>query len=349
MIRRQLDPFLNRIATIDNRIKYFHMLRDELSKIKSDDVKIKVLKENKRDSVLIVEDKIILQKRIGSPSKYGIVYYSHLDDTSINKLFKFATKIMEDDKDNREELRILIKLTNAVVDKVSPHFPIIYKDMVWKDFKSNEKKRSLPTLVARGITKKIPLLLVSNEIADGDFNMFRSIHYENDELLLNAFMQIIISIFSFYKVLNSYHHDCHSGNFLFHKIKPGGFIHYKNKDIDFYIENKGYLWFIWDFGFTKTFEEEKDKVHMYEDLNRIIATNLNPKGSAEKKYPFTVSFYNYLRFAYDFIIARGTPTMKQSKDMEYFFKDLLDFFIENNFIINDKPDNIINDVPYIIF
>jgi predicted unusual protein kinase regulating ubiquinone biosynthesis (AarF/ABC1/UbiB family) len=38
-----------------------------------------------------------------------------------------------------------------------------------------------------------------------------------------------------------YHNDLHLGNFLIHKVKPGGFWHYKISDIDIYVKNMGYL------------------------------------------------------------------------------------------------------------
>ena len=48
--------------------------------------------------------------------------------------------------------------------------------------------------------------------------------------------------------LNIIHNDTHYGNFLYIKIKEGGCFHYKINDDDYYIENIGYIWMIWDFG-----------------------------------------------------------------------------------------------------
>jgi phosphatidate cytidylyltransferase len=85
---------------------------------------------------------------------------------------------------------------------------------------------------------------------------------------------------------NLIHNDCHTGNFLFHKIKPGGYFHYNIFGIDYYLENLGYLWVIWDFGLTEFYNLKPINT----DYLRIIISILY-----DKKYysntEFEIIFY----------------------------------------------------------
>jgi hypothetical protein len=68
--------------------------------------------------------------------------------------------------------------------------------------------------------------------------------------------------------------DAHWGNFLYHKIKPGGYIHYKIYDNDIYIKNMGYMWIIWDYMIKKKDDEEykrksvEELIKIFNDLDK---------------------------------------------------------------------------------
>jgi hypothetical protein len=66
------------------------------------------------------------------------------------------------------------------------------------------------------------------------------------------------------------HNDTHYGNFLYHKIKPGGYIKYTIKNETFYVENLGYLWVIWDFGISTQLNSKFDYFYDYEMLSLFI-------------------------------------------------------------------------------
>jgi hypothetical protein len=68
------------------------------------------------------------------------------------------------------------------------------------------------------------------------------------------------------------HNDCHWGNFLYHKINKGGYFHYKLFGENFYLENLGFLWVIWDFELATSIKEEYDEdgYIFMDDFNRII-------------------------------------------------------------------------------
>ena len=67
---------------------------------------------------------------------------------------------------------------------------------------------------------------------------------------------IVISLLTFWSVTKSTHNDCHIGNFLYIKIpvpKKKEFFKYNIFGKDIYIENLGFLWTTWDYGFAKPY------------------------------------------------------------------------------------------------
>ena len=70
--------------------------------------------------------------------------------------------------------------------------------------------------------------------------------------------------------------DSHSGNFLFRKIKKGGYYHYNIYGKDYYVENLGYVWEIQDFGFSHGFNnsEEINKKELILLKNHYLVLNI---------------------------------------------------------------------------
>ena len=64
--------------------------------------------------------------------------------------------------------------------------------------------------------------------------------------------------------------DCHPGNFLYHKIKAGGYFHYNFFGVDYYLENVGFLWVIWDFDLSKTLIEAMDIYKIKKNSNDYL-------------------------------------------------------------------------------
>ena len=236
-------------------------MRRELKK-KELDKCLKIYKENADGTISYrIGNRIILKKRIGSDSVYGIVYLSEFREKE-KKLFTFASKIYEYEKSKTVmELDILMKLTNIVRMDLCPHFPIFYGYSLCDNFlkddkdsfiKSNSKDKTVsqnilkyPILVQNKKNNK--LITTFNELANGDLYKFFRIYSKNTELLLNALIQQLFSIIFFNYYTGRVHMDTHPGNFLYHKIKPGGYFHYNIFGKNYYLENLGYLWVIWDF------------------------------------------------------------------------------------------------------
>ena len=271
----------------------------------------------------IANGKLTLNKQIGTESKFGVVYL-----TIDNKQHKFATKLTPISIINRNEILLEQKLGELVIQDKTPHFLLIYK--VLNCFIENNK---VPSMI-----KNHEYYISINELADGDFkNYLLKFKYMQD-MIKNALQQIYICILSFHYFTGGYFHkDAHWGNFLFHKVKPGGYFKYTIFGKTVYVENIGYLWMIWDFGKFKTTDEyKKIKMSDYFRISHII-------GKEYKKQDKLADILNFIEnLRYEFIYSSSFMTDKS------FFQDYL--FKISSFYLYSLPANskIINKKPYVI-
>jgi hypothetical protein len=362
-IHKLFVPYIKRTSiNLIDRINYFIIMKKYLLSIKEKNNCLRLYNydvKNKQPFYRI-GNKIILDKRIGTPSAYGIVYLSHFKSnikygTKFDRLNKFAVKITNQSADNKKELEILKDLTKFVIELKCPHFPISFGSLkcdstiksdnpdeysIVKDKHNN--KNYFPEL----ITRNKLLLIQLNELAAGDLHSILITGNRPD--FYNIFVQIFIALMFFHTYTNCYHGDPHTGNFLYHKIKPGGYLHYNIYGKDYYLENQGYLWVIWDFGLIMPFT-----------LN-------NKYGKADLKTPITFD-YNYILNALNFYdyellsdeisfkklfrhtIIKHYNTILDCKLLKLLNMEILDFLLNKvNSFTTVKPSNIINKNPYII-
>jgi hypothetical protein len=247
-----ISPYINRVsAKIESRIEYYNKLFKILNEINEEQCLNLINRHDSRDKhgIDIIDKQytlgdnmeILLTKQIGSPSAYGAIYLSKIN-IKYNQLYKFAIKIFADNDINKIEIRLVKFLSYLVLNNINPHFLIFYK--LFNCDKHELEYGLYPNVI---IDKEYFGMLI--ELANGDLQTFLSIsdNYSNYELMKNTFQQFLITILSFHNYTNQIHIDAHSGNFLYHKIKEGGYIHYKIFGIDVYIKNVGYLWIIWDY------------------------------------------------------------------------------------------------------
>ena len=238
-IKKFLKPFTKRVSDkISDRVGYYKLIRKYLSDLDKEQCLIKTSK------YLKIQDKLLLPKRIGSESVYGIVYKSKGKNTG--ELFRVATKLMKIEKDNTNEISVTDFLSKKVINNKTIHFPLHYKS--FKCLKP-ENNNDFPHL----IKKKYYIFI--NELFNGDLRTFLesnvdNVITDNIKLLENTLMQVILCLFT----LNNagyIHNDSHDGNYLYMKVKPGGYIHYNIFGEDLYLENMGYIWVIWDFAYSE--------------------------------------------------------------------------------------------------
>jgi hypothetical protein len=272
---------------------------------------------------------LFLIKRIGSNSRYGAVYLT----SDANKQF-YATKLTVINESNNNEIAISNKLSNFVKLEKTPHFLLIYK--YFKCF--NNYNSQLPNII-----KQNDYFIFICDIASGNLKQFLY-QFENDsKLILNAYQQVLMSILAFHYFTGGYYHsDCHYKNFLFHKIKPGGYFHYNIYGKDVYIENLGYIFMIWDFGLVRTSSHRViQRLEDYFKITSIIYSMF------KHNYKYTnnkllIILNNILKYKNDYM------TYFDGLDIK-FFKNL--FTIEGLFIFDlpsgkKSQQKIINKTPY---
>ena len=284
---------------------------------------ISVYDSSKTNIKFKIGDDIILEKRIGKDSEYGIIYFSKF------KNYKFAAKIMPVNSDNITELKINQNLAKIVLLNINPHFIINYKNFICRHPINSPEYPEYT---------KNNYYIMLNELANSDLYSFLPTYYSDNNILINAIQQILISILSFHMFTGYTHADCHWGNFLFLKIKPGGFVHYNIFDIDIYIENFGFIWFIWDFSFANKYD------NVFDDYKRILKAFYNNKNGG-----WINDKYNVSDKIYDNIIKLNHI------DSLYNEKKLWLYLLNNNELFKNclnKPNNssIINlNKPYKLF
>lgn len=327
-ILKIFNPMIKRITkNIIDRINYFVIIHNYINKVRNE-LKYNCVK--KIDNELYLGNRIILDKQIGQPGRYGIVYQGYYKPTTtekkeFGKVFKFAVKICEITRKNRKEIKIGKKINRLLIDMKCPHFLFCYGYLTCKTKKNNFNE--IP-FVNNGY-------FIINELADNTFSYLMVELYEKDKnelnkIFKNAFVQIYLSMMFFNKYTKYNHNDTHINNFLYVKIKEGGYYHYKLFGVDYYIENIGYLWVINDFGLASTLTSIKH------DL--IFFTNYMIKNIIQYEV-FDDTITNFFM-----------NLMKLLKKKTCKLNDIIIFInkhLGNNFITN-KPSNIINKNPYII-
>jgi hypothetical protein len=343
---------------IIDRINYLLLIKQYLSSIKETNncMRLYNFDENTNKPIFRIGTKIILDKQIGTESRYGIVYLAHFKTninygSRFNKINRFAVKITNQSIYNKLEIDILNKLTKLAIKLICPHFPISYGLLVCNNshIKSNnpddysivKDKHNYKFLFPKLINKNKNLYIQINELASGDLHS-NLLSQENKDIL-NTIVQVLLSIMFFHNYIGFYHCDTHTGNFLYHKIKPGGYFHYNIYEKDYYLENKGYLWIIWDFGLVQNF----NNIPINYDFNYLL-TRLNKYNELDNYHIFDNNTINTILMLSNTIINKYDK-IYDSRLLMSINKEILNFLLKNvSSFTTTKPSNIINKIPYII-
>jgi hypothetical protein len=260
-LQRFLMPFIKRVSyDINDRIKVYKIYVKYFSKYKQEQC-LNVIKKGNNIEYSLANDNIKIVKKFGTESKNGSIYLSK--GANGGELLRFASKIMPQTKDNKNEIKILKEVTKIVSSNTNPHFPLMYYNYSCSVLDNN----NLPEVV----TNKRYFINV-NELANGDLQDFMLKEYDNYKKVNNALAQIYIAILSFHSIGYT-HNDAHWGNFLYHKVKPGGYIKYVINGYDVYLENLGYLWVIWDYGQTTILDNLNIFITLDDYMKVIYAFN----------------------------------------------------------------------------
>jgi hypothetical protein len=281
-----------------------------------------------------IGNNIKIIKKLGEGS-YGKVYLA--DDNN----FSFVCKIVPNKPYNLLENDIVNKLSQLVINKINPNFPITYKTI-----KCDEINNSI-NYPSNIINQKYFIMI--NELCNGDLYDFiynNNNYLNNSEILLNNIQQQILSVFAFHYYTKYIHNDIHMGNFLFLKINPGGYLNYKIFGKNIYVKNLGYLWILWDYGLVKEITNKNDMLYDYENvfLNYI---KKNRNGRLYNDIEINNDIYYNILDIYNYIIN----LYGNSYDNEMTSNMVFEYLLSKNIFFEKIPENekIININPYIIY
>ena len=297
---------------------------------------------------------IILKNKIGIDNINSVLFLSSIKDKN-DKLFKFSTKIVLNNDKSKQEITILSKISNSVLNNNCPHFPIIYKTLKCDRFSNFEKfnddklpfnKDDLsyyPSIIR--LNPNNSFITILSELANGNLITFIDDNtIIGNEYQINTLVQILFSLMFFYKEVKCFHNNSNLNNFLFHKINSGGYYHYKFFDNDYYLENIGYLWLISNFSETISFNYAKfNNIPTNNDfiniINSFISSDINNKINTTTKLAF-----NHLA-----ITIKNANINYSRTSMIKLINSILTIFINNNFIKTSiSPNLIINKQPFVI-
>ena len=271
-----------------NRYEKYTKIINYLSSIQLNNSQCLELTEKPNEYLL--SKNIHLYKQIGTESVYGVVFKARNINRNYKQLPKFSVKIQLDSSVLKTELKVTNKLSKFGLKRNIPNLPIIYKIVNCFQIPTDRK---YPSIITGNYKKREKYTMIINELASGDLNSFMSMKYSsklNDELWRNTYEQIFISILILhYKGIR--HNDTHDGNFLYHKIKPGGCFHYKINGIDYYIKNLGFLWTSWDYGLITKLKTKGEYVYDYMEVIATMRKNDITKITSD--YRNHNLYYNY--------------------------------------------------------
>ncbi len=334
--------------TLDNRVKYYKYILNYIKDIKNNEC----IKYSKDKAVkYTIGDKLFLIKKIGTESVAGVIYLTVLKNVLGGNLL--ASKITPIHKDNHREIKIMKKLTDKVISqKKSKHFLIMYKHFVCPPM-------SILDLIKKPLDEELvspdKRLVSINELAHGDLKMLledRKI-VSNDELMYNLFIQTFLSIASFHNLAGHYHNDTHYGNFLYQKNKETGYYHYTYNNTSYYLKACEYNIMIYDYGYaTKSYKKYNKKALL--DYIKIINSFMNEK-DGWGFYPDLPSaeFNDVMLLIKDELTVEYDEGDKNSNIQSMIVDKFLLFLVEYYYpqfklFIKNKPDKIINKIPFII-
>lgn len=231
---------------------------------------------------------IFLIKQIGMNSSDATIFLTIIKIS--NKKYKLVTKVQL--FKNLNEFELLNKSTNYAIKNKNIHLPLVYNFLKCNEF--NKFDMLLPKkLISQHHIISDTYYSIFAELASGDIITYTKDILVSSYYLYNAIAQCFISIISCHNA-GIFHRDAHAGNFLYHKIEPGGCIRYKYKNLVFYIENIGYNWVIWDFGrstninilnINKIFDDFKAYIESYFiDSSSFRLSSLFPQSNIDIIY-----------------------------------------------------------------
>jgi hypothetical protein len=187
----------------------------------------------------LLMNNIKLYKPFGKQTENSIIYKAK----NIIKKNKFLIKIKLQQTETNNELELFKELSFNANKKNIQHIPLYYNYTICdKIIRKNEYPNILSN--AKYNYKYYSLLLFEN--AEDNLSSFINDYSIDKNMWKNIYEQTYISIFILHS-MGYIHNNINGSNFLYRIIEKGGCFHYKINGEDYYIENMGLIWMIWNF------------------------------------------------------------------------------------------------------
>jgi len=336
---------------LDKRVSYLNYIKKKLINLLPDDcLENKMFGKNKGFTIRNI---INLEKKIGSDGYNGEIYKTSIPSSF--GTFPIATKIMEDNKENNNEVYLMKLITeDIIINKKSKHFPIMYESCLCKNEYYPKKQK----------------LICLNEIANGDLNILldNRVIINDKNILFNILFQVFISIGTFQNYLNRVHNDCHGGNFLWNYNNERGYYHYIFNKKSYYLKACEYNIMIYDYGYSNIIKSKKSIIKIVSDYAEIIPIFLNEeismlsKSSVEPSDEIKRELYEIiellmkerksLKTKYTMSSSspksESNPTNNREQLFEYIIEKIFKPYSPEDMFITSIPDNVINKIPFYI-
>ena len=333
------------LGDINYRIKYYNIIHKYIKEY--NEASKKNCLKNYKEQFFKIGKRIIVNKILGEGQK-GIVFDGYfkpnIKNEQYGKALKIAIKISDYTIRNDREVGVFKKLTSYVLKNRCPHFPISFgvlqcdKKKIMEEMPSSLS--SLKVNIAKHknleILKENEYLITIVELADGIFrDIMDTTTAKNISNLYNCSIQCLISIMFFNKYMNLCHDDAHYNNFMYFKIKPGGYFHYNVYGVDYYLKNVGYLIMINDFGLVTNLDIYnliKDVIYFAEKLNNYYIFDIGKTLTNEMKNPTIIkmNLKNKQKYLYSLLF-------KLLSETPGFNTHLLTLKMPSSQIINKTP------------
>jgi hypothetical protein len=357
-ITNLFKPLLYKYSgNIENRINYYKIIHKYIKDYKKQSKNNCFKNYNNDDTnekLFRIGKKIIVNKILGE-GVYGIVFNGYfrpdIKNKQYGKALKIAIKISNYTNRNYREVEVFKKLSSLVIKNKCPHFPISYGVLECNKSILSDNNSSSSLSIHNKEHKNLEILLENEyfinivELADGVlYDIMKNINTKTINILYNCAIQCLISIVFFNKYLNLCHDDAHYNNFIYYKIKVGGYYHYNIYGINYYLKNVGYLMMINDFGLVEDLTPKNlltDITIFIENLDNIKFNNIK-KNIIKETNP--QSIYDYL---FNKKKIEEPMNITQKRVYSKLFQLLSEKFPEQ--LLTTKPnDIIINNIPYMI-
>lgn len=248
---KNVIQYVNKIASVNNTDLFSTIVNrlaiDKIINSKLNENNLRRGSEKCLDKDLI--NYIDIEKILGYGS-FGVVSLIKLKDSEIKialketKLHSVRKKILTDAFEVNE-VNFLVNIINPLIENnVSPNFPYTYSYFICN---------TCNIILGKTKLKNIKCALLLSEFASGDlYNFDKKINNaENiniDEILFNAYFQIMYAVSVLHKHTGIVHNDIKLENILYYKTIPGGFWRYIIGNESFYLPNLGYVFILNDYG-----------------------------------------------------------------------------------------------------